>query len=391
MNKTVCNFKDYGIMPDEKTPQTEKIQAVLDLAGKTGAKVTVPAGTYITGGLLMHSNTELHLEKGAVLTGSENPDDYRVFEVPDMLTLHTDMQMLMGYFGDGGNKYREEYRRAIISAYGEENITISGEGFDSVIDGADCFDPDGEENLRGPHGIFFTNCRNVRLENYTIRHCGNFHHQLDTCENLTVNHVQALGGHDGFHLHFCRNTDIGNSVIHSGDDCIGGINMENLFVHDCDFNTSCQPFRIGGKHLHFEYCRIWGPGEYPYRASALLDSRHLKPRDQWKTDISSLIEYFTSMYFPQDCSEDIVFENCEMENTGKLIYYVFGKNGEGAHFCGETPFRDLTLRNCRVTGTCRPAVIKAPADTPFNIRFENVTVPENIFDGTEENLVLTRN
>lgn len=338
----------------------------------------------------MGSNTELHLEKGACLVGSENPNDYKVFPVPDSVTLHTDVQMLIGYFGEGANPMREEYRRAIISAYGEENITISGEGFDSVIDGADCYDPDGEEHLRGPHGIFFSNCKNIKLENYTIRHCGNFHHQIDTCENLTVNHIQALGGHDGFHLHLCKNAEIGNSIIHSGDDCIGGINMENIRVHDCDFNTSCQPFRIGGKHIHFENCHIWGPGEYPYRASALIDSKHLKPRDQWKTAVSSLIEYFTSMFFVQDCSEDIVFENCDIENIGKLMFYVYGKNGEGAHFCGITPFKDLTLRNCRISGELKPAVIKAPENMPLNITFENVIASGNMFDDTAENLNVIR-
>ena len=63
--KTVFNVRDYGIIPDTNALQTEKIQGVLDIAGKEDGIVIFPAGNYRTGGLLLHSRTEVHLESGA--------------------------------------------------------------------------------------------------------------------------------------------------------------------------------------------------------------------------------------------------------------------------------------------------------------------------------------
>ena len=77
---------------------------------------------------------------------------------PEGVELRTDMELICEYYKTIFDKDPwDTYRRAMISAYGESNIAIIGEE-GSVIDGRDCFDPDGEEGFRGPHGIFMTNC-----------------------------------------------------------------------------------------------------------------------------------------------------------------------------------------------------------------------------------------
>lgn len=385
----IYRLTDFGVISDCNLIQTEKIQYVLDMAGKTGGVVIVPTGVYRSGGLMMYGGTELHFEKGACLIGSDNPEDYQVFSIPDKVTIHTDMEMIPTYFSERKN-IRVEYRRALISAYGSENIAITGEGVDSVIDGVDCFDPEGEENLRGPHGIFLTNCKNVRLCNYTIKNCGNFHHQIDTCENITVKNVQALGGHDGFHLHFCKNADIGNCIIHSGDDCISGMNMDSVMVHDCDLNTSCQLFRIGGNHIHIENCHLWGPGVYPYRRSIVIDKDHIKPLDEGRHNIISMIEYFSSSVFPMKCSDDIVLKSCVIENPGQLLFYEFGaETADGAHYCSGTPLAELVLENCQISGQCTPSFVKADSRVPLNVIIQDSIIPENLFDVRSENLKVT--
>lgn len=388
MEGLICRLSDFGIIPGTDEILTDKIQAVLDKAAEAGGKVIVPAGTYRTGGLLMHGGTELHLERGACLLGSDNPEDYKVFAIPDNMTLHTDMEMIPTYFDERKN-VRVEYRRAIISVYGENSISITGEGADSVIDGADCFDPEGEEHLRGPHGIFLTNCKNIKLCNYTIKHCGNFHHQIDTCENITVSNLKVLGGHDGFHLHCCKNVEIKDSIIHSGDDCISGMNMENIEVTGCELNTSCQVFRMGGNRIHIENCRIWGPGEYPYRASVIIDKGHLRPREEWHTDIISLIEYFSSSVYPIASSDGIVLKNCDMENVGKLLFYEYGaETADGAHYCAGTPLAELIFENCRISGRCKPSLVKACKEMPLTVVLKNISGArsEKLFDNRSENL-----
>lgn len=372
--KTVFNVRDYGIIHDTNALQTEKIQGVLDIAGKEGGIVVFPAGNYRTGGLLLHSRTEVHLESGASLIGSEDPEDYQVFPIPEGVLLHTDMEMVPGYFAERKN-VRAEYRRALISAYGEEDITITGEGENSAIDGMDCFDPEGEEHIRGPHGIFLSNCKGVKLHDYVIRNCGNFHHQIDTSDGVSVSMVTILGGHDGFHLHCCRDVDIGNCTIHTGDDCVAGMNLENLHIHDSDLNTSCQVFRIGGNHILVENCRLWGPGIYPYRKSVVIDRDHILPRTQGHHDINSLIEYFASEAFPIDASGDIELRNCTIENPGKLLFYDYTAStaDHGCHFCKGAPLRSVVFRDCTINGRCGPSVIHADPCAPLSIRLIHVS------------------
>ena len=131
-----------GIKPDADAPQTHAIQKVLDFCKENGGTVVFPKGTYRVSGLLLYSDTTVLLKSGAVLLGSENCDDYTVFDVPENVSLRTDQELIPQYFG---NKKRAEYRRAMLSAYGARNISIIGEP-GSVIDGQNCFDPDGEES-----------------------------------------------------------------------------------------------------------------------------------------------------------------------------------------------------------------------------------------------------
>ena len=152
MNRYIIT--DYGVVPNINALQTDAIQRVLDLCREGGGTVVIPKGYFCVAALRMWSDTTLYLEAGAELLGSEECTDYEVFPVPEGVELRTDMELITQYYLD---KPWPEYRRAMISAYGEKNIAIIGTGEDSVIDGRDCYDPDGEEGFRGPHGVFFTN------------------------------------------------------------------------------------------------------------------------------------------------------------------------------------------------------------------------------------------
>ena len=68
---------DYGAVADGVTLCTQNIQTAIDVcAAAGGGRVTVPAGTFVTGTIWLKSNVELHLSHGAVLKASENLADY---------------------------------------------------------------------------------------------------------------------------------------------------------------------------------------------------------------------------------------------------------------------------------------------------------------------------
>ena len=121
-----CLITDHGAVADNRTVNTKAIQAAIDAchsASPGGSRVVVPAGAFKTGSIMLRSNLELHLEKGAGLYGSENWDEYPI--VPGL---------------PFGTMFR-----ALVSGYNLSNVKVTGSnaavpasgvpGNDSIIDG----------------------------------------------------------------------------------------------------------------------------------------------------------------------------------------------------------------------------------------------------------------
>ncbi len=65
----------YFAKGDGETVNTEALQRAIDDCAPDQA-VYFPEGVYMTGSLNLHSDMELYLDKGAVLKGTAEPDDY---------------------------------------------------------------------------------------------------------------------------------------------------------------------------------------------------------------------------------------------------------------------------------------------------------------------------
>src|SRR6478735_18170 len=71
------NILSFGAVPDGKTLNTTHIQSAIDAAYKNGVgRVVIPAGTFLSGSIVLKSGVELHLLKGAILMGTSDPDQY---------------------------------------------------------------------------------------------------------------------------------------------------------------------------------------------------------------------------------------------------------------------------------------------------------------------------
>jgi len=257
----------------------------------------------------------------------------------------------------------------MISAYGEQNLTIVGEK-DSVIDGMNCYDPEGEEHFRGPHGIFFSSCNNIRLQGYTICKTGNFMHQLDNCTDVVLERVTALAGHDGIHLHMCRNVKIADCCFHTGDDCIAGCNVHNLTVSGCDLNTSCNVFRLGGHNILIENNIIKGPGEYPHRLSMVRQGILEFDQSDGRHNTLSLIEFFASKHFAgRGQTSDIILRNCYVKGVDRLLHYEY--DNIGCLHAGMELER-IAFENMKVEDLLRPSLVRGNAERPVQIVLLNV-------------------
>lgn len=147
----IINVCDYGAKTCDEL-QTEAIQKAIDdcfLAG--GGRVVIPCGIFLTGGLRIRSGVELYLETGAILKGSRDPEDYFAYR-EDKLEPVTIEEL-----GDTPKTRRSavstsRWSNALIRALDAHDFAIIGEK-GSYIDGDNAYDPEGEHNYRGPHGI----------------------------------------------------------------------------------------------------------------------------------------------------------------------------------------------------------------------------------------------
>ena len=68
----------FGATAGTKQYNTAAIQQAIDAAAVNGGgRVIVPAGNYLTGALYLRRAVELHLEKGAILSGAAELNQYK--------------------------------------------------------------------------------------------------------------------------------------------------------------------------------------------------------------------------------------------------------------------------------------------------------------------------
>lgn len=71
------NIKDFGAVSGGQALNTQAFSDAIDAVSKKGGgRVIIPAGTWLTGPIILKSNLELHAEAGALVVFSENKDLY---------------------------------------------------------------------------------------------------------------------------------------------------------------------------------------------------------------------------------------------------------------------------------------------------------------------------
>src|SRR5699024_1521653 len=102
---------DFGAEAGGEVKSTEAFARAIQKAHDSGGgKVVVPKGTFLTGAIHLKSNVNLHLEKGATILFSRDPQDY----LPVVFTRWEGME-LMNY-------------SPFIYAYDQQNIAVTGKG-----------------------------------------------------------------------------------------------------------------------------------------------------------------------------------------------------------------------------------------------------------------------
>jgi len=370
------NITKFGAVVSDAL-QTDKIQAAIDKCFKDGGgEVVIPEGVYRTGGLRLRSNVTLHLLSGAVLEGSENPEDYCGYINDTVEPLDVNEQ---------GEIQRSVYpfnrwNNAIIRAIDAENISIIGEPY-SYIDGVDCYDESGEEGFRGPHAINFQNCRNIVLKGYKIRRSANWAHAIFNSRNISMTNVTVYGGHDGFDVRTCDDVLVEDCEFYTGDDCIAGFDNHNVKVRNCLLNCSCNAVRFGGTDVLVENCKIWSPAHFGHRYWLSEEEKKLRitATEECNHNMLTVFCYYCDFRAKiRKTPGNIVMRNCVIENVRDVFNNEFG-----SRWCCNRELESFRMENCSINGV-KTAIVQYGDAEGRNMVLEFENVEFTAADGSED-------
>ena len=249
----------FGAIGDGKTLCTESFRKAIQAAKERHEAVNVPAGEYLTGTIDLQG-VSLHLEAGAVIKGSSNPEDY-----PVMPFHHNELGDL----------------RALIVCLGGEDVAISGEGTID-LNGASFYDfskpivPESRvpfteaqkaecpmtHTWRPSQSIFFHQVKNLTVQGITVLDAPCWTFSFNECVNvkvlgLTVDTNWNVPNDDGMHFCSCDGVIVSDCHISSGDDCIAisGITnwekpCENIVITNCVLRSCSKAIVLGYIYSH---------------------------------------------------------------------------------------------------------------------------------------------
>ncbi len=236
---------DFGAKADGVTVNTSTIQKAIDYINENGGgRLIFDAGNWVTGSIYLKSNVTLHLEYGATILGSTNPFDY----VKDKK---------IGWM-------------SMIFAVNQENIgitgkgTINGRGFTTAnnmvnyIERGIYIDPlklDRPNETNRPQNIYFRECKNVKINDITLRDPASWNQTYDQCINLYVDGItvdsKSYWNNDGIDVVDCDGVVIKNSYFDAADDviCFKSHSAEhicqNVVVDNCVGRSSANGLKFG--------------------------------------------------------------------------------------------------------------------------------------------------
>lgn len=378
--ETKYNITDFGARVCDAY-QTEAIQRAIDTCFLNGGgRVIIPEGIFLTGGLRLRSNVMLYLESGAILKGSQDPEDYFAYK-------EDKIEPIQEY--DNGEKRSvypfSRWNNAVIRVIDAKNVAIIGEK-GSYIDGSNCYDEQGEENYRGPHGINIQRSENILLEGYAFTDSANWAHAIFNTKNIVARKLKVYGGHDGFDIRTCDNVLVEDCEFYTGDDCVAGFDNCDVVVRNCIFDCACSAMRFGGNHILVENCKSFAPPRFGFRGNLSKEKKsQCAPTD-------ATCRHFMRTGFLYYCDfraeirktpGDILIRNCEFNNPESLFRLDF----DGKHiWCCNRSLASIKFENCKVNGVATPIYLYGDEKEPINFTLENVEFTAR--EGAEETDVI---
>jgi polygalacturonase len=392
---------DYGAKADGVTDCTVAFRRAVAACSKAGGgRVVASGGTFVTGPIHLKSRVNLHVAQGATIAFSTEPSAY----LPQVLTRFEGMELMglspliyaldatdVAVTGSGtldGRASNDNWWVWKGSARaGEKPGTLHQQpARDRLMKMVEAGVPVAErvfvvnDALRPPF-IQTYRCRNVLVEDVTIRNSPMWEINPVLCTNVTVRGVKIDShgpNNDGCDPESCRDVLIEKCTFDTGDDCIAiksgrnadgrriGVPSENIVIRDCEMRDGHGGVTIGSeisggvRHVYAERCRMDSP--HLDRALRLKSNamrggtlEHIYMRDVTVGQVADAVLHVDYLYeegangnFPP------VVRDVEMlrVTSGKSNYALYLRG-----FAKGT-IEDIRIVDCRFDNVAKPDVIE---------------------------------
>lgn len=257
-HRSVC-LTDFGAIGNGVDLCTEAFAKAVDkLSAQGGGHLIVPAGIWLTGPIVLKSNIDLHLEKGAIILFSPDVDLYplveTVFEGLDTRRCQSPISgknlTNVAITGEGaidgnGHYWRPLKREKVTDGVWKKTISRGGVykrptywfPYPQTLKGDTISNMNVPQHLQTeaewqsvrhflrPVMVSLIECKNVWLQGVIFQNSPAWNLHPLMCENVLIEEVQvrnpsyAQNG-DGLDLESCKNALIVNSTFDVGDDGI---------------------------------------------------------------------------------------------------------------------------------------------------------------------------
>ena len=394
----VYRVADFGAVGDGATDARPAIlAAIAGASAEGGGRVVLSPGVWLSNGPIhLQSRIELHLERGAHLLFSPDPEYYlpvvetrwegtRVMSYsPLIYALDVEDVAITGLGTIDGNvksdfhhwhaKAQPDYRR--LRQMGFNDVPLEGRVFGAGT------------HLRPPL-VQFVRARRVKLDGYTALNSPFWVNHLVFCEHAVVrglNVVSHFPNNDGVDVDSSRWVLVEGSTFRTGDDSVvikSGRDLDGRNVAKPSEYVVVRDNDMGGEDGIALGSEMSGGIRYVFFTDNRLRSGLSAIRFKANLDRGGTVEHigvrrFTvgsfdrlfwfQLNYPSELGgnfpatyRDIVFEEFEVGEVGTLFE---------AHAPTEAPLLDVTVRDVSVTSAERTVVL----ENVRGLSFENVTV-----------------